>query len=203
MKLIYIQGLALVAAVRNALHQNEEPSISDIISNYIQTSSGRAQNLDSEFLIRKPRNNHEGCRLEKDRFTEFQIVEDLLCGNAVAKMWLERKVKNYFSTSINCSPHFDDFRSLISPSIKVCPGKRNCFKCDSSSISIPFAENGLDLNKCISPVINKFDRLASKYLCHDNTEAHSWGLCSGPQQLLNSPRCPNFLLSELFGESFY
>ncbi|CAG5110090.1 Oidioi.mRNA.OKI2018_I69.chr2.g4530.t1.cds [Oikopleura dioica] len=171
MRFICIQGFALVAAVRSPLRLNEEPSISDIISNYLLTSSSKSQNSDGYILIRTSRNNHEGCRLEKDRYTENQIVEDLLCGNAVAKMWLERK---------------------------VCPGKRDCFKCDSSSIRIPLAENGLDLNTCISPVINKFDRMASKYLCHDNTQAHSWGLCSGPQQLMNSPRCPNFLLSDLF-----
>ena len=34
-----------------------------------------------------------GCRLEHDRFTHEQLVQTLICGNALAKLFLERKVR--------------------------------------------------------------------------------------------------------------
>lgn len=159
-----------VFASANYHFDQVEASLPDLFTNFINTED--FINTDME-LRRSARNQRSGCRLEKSNKSHEELIQNFICRNSIARMWLETK---------------------------ICGTGRDCFDCDINSVKIPHAHNGLEVSRCVTPVYSKYDRLASKYLCYINARVEYWGFCFTPTQMMNALTCQNHLMTYFFDE---
>ena len=74
--------------------QNVENSLPDLFENFINSQDFINSDLE---LFRSARNNRSGCRLEKSVHSSEELIQNFICRDPIARMWLESKVRSLFS----------------------------------------------------------------------------------------------------------
>ena len=80
------------AAANYSLNQLES-SLPDIFENFINSQDFISSDLE---LRRSARNQRSGCRLEKGIYSQEELIQDFICHNQIARMWLESKVSSFY-----------------------------------------------------------------------------------------------------------
>jgi hypothetical protein len=100
-----------MASANYSLHQLES-SLPDIFENFINSQEFISSDLE---LRRSARNQRSGCRLEKGLYSQEDLIQDFICHNQIARMWLESKVRIIFiSIFLNKLLRFAEITAIAS-----------------------------------------------------------------------------------------